>query len=451
LPVVPSLVELPCKRMYVCDIPNSRGGVILKKKKVNAHILLTCLGFAFITAAMLFIFIQFDSMMKKHSEFSANFYDEYITNLNNTTLWDMSEHIEHRYHVLQDTALLKEEAGSDWFWQIADEWHELTKQFHLAYIYYIEKADDNYIFLMSSGIRRDTNPEWLGGPVWEGKPPAVVDEAWKSKQITYSREPTVNEWGTHISIVRPILVNGNVAGILGIDYDISYMDKFKYYRIAMDEQENTIEKQIAIIFSVTIIVSLIIINCLFWLSRKSVMVSMRELSATDSLTGIPNRRGFDERLNLEWNRAKRDKAILSMLMMDIDKFKNYNDTYGHLQGDKALQSVAKTIEKSLKRSTDYAARWGGEEFVVLLPATDMNGAHDFAESIRRNVENTLIPCENNTDNKVTISVGINTITPEHESVVEDFTNGADQALYRAKETGRNRVCTYADTLAAIPK
>jgi diguanylate cyclase (GGDEF)-like protein len=169
---------------------------------------------------------------------------------------------------------------------------------------------------------------------------------------------------------------------------------------------------------------------------------IRQLSMADQLTGIPNRRSFDYQLRLEWNRAKRDKTSLSVFLIDIDKFKIYNDTYGHLQGDKALQAVAKVTERSLKRSTDFLARWGGEEFVVLLPSIDVPGASIVAEHIRKNIEDVPSPCTDGAITKITVSIGINTLMNVQESSVHDFIDGADQALYTAKKTGRNRVCIY---------
>jgi diguanylate cyclase (GGDEF)-like protein len=171
--------------------------------------------------------------------------------------------------------------------------------------------------------------------------------------------------------------------------------------------------------------------------------SVLELAAVgmrDQLTGIPNRRSFDNRLDLEWKRAAREKMPVSILMMDIDKFKNYNDTFGHQQGDVTLQAVANAIKQALKRSTDFAARWGGEEFVVLLPNTDTNGALLVAEKLRAAIENTAIPCADERGRRATISIGVSTHIPKSNSSIEDFISAADHALYKAKETGRNRVC-----------
>jgi len=166
--------------------------------------------------------------------------------------------------------------------------------------------------------------------------------------------------------------------------------------------------------------------------------TIEHLSMIDQLTGIANRRSFDERLGVEWKQAIREHQLISILIIDIDKFKDYNDTYGHLQGDVALQTISSIIQRALKRPTDYAARWGGEEFAVLLPNTPLEGAAEVAEQIRKDVEGTSIPCAD-FSTKMTVSVGVNTLIPNQSSSVDTFFTNADNALYTAKRLGRNRV------------
>jgi diguanylate cyclase (GGDEF)-like protein len=160
----------------------------------------------------------------------------------------------------------------------------------------------------------------------------------------------------------------------------------------------------------------------------------------DQLTEIPNRRCFNNRLDVEWSRALRDHTPLSFLLIDVDKFKQYNDTYGHVQGDAALYAVANAVVNALKRRNDFAARWGGEEFVALLPNTPLPGALEVGEQIRAAVEGLLIPNAEGVITKVTISIGIYTQIPEMQSEINGFIIKADAALYQAKESGRNRVC-----------
>ena len=173
------------------------------------------------------------------------------------------------------------------------------------------------------------------------------------------------------------------------------------------------------------------------------ILELADLSSKDPLTKLPNRRSFDNRLRMEWDRAARGRTYLSILLLDVDKFKNYNDTFGHQQGDAALRTVAKALPKLLKRTIDFAARWGGEEFVVLLPETGAAGAMLVAENIRAGVENALIPSEDERAARVTASIGVNTLIPTKESSVADFIAMADEALYRAKAAGRNRAVSSA--------
>jgi len=160
----------------------------------------------------------------------------------------------------------------------------------------------------------------------------------------------------------------------------------------------------------------------------------------DQLTALPNRRSFDERLDMEWVRAIRDNTPISLLIIDIDKFKQYNDTHGRPQGDAALIAVAGAISKSISRPGDFVARWGGEEFFVLLPDTDSRGALHIAERIRNDVGNTAIPCADDAETKLTVSIGAKTKTHTPGSSRKTFILEAEKALYKAKEAGRNRVC-----------
>ncbi len=181
----------------------------------------------------------------------------------------------------------------------------------------------------------------------------------------------------------------------------------------------------------------------FMLSDVSEIVRLKEIaerdSLMDSLIQIPNRRAFDRQISLEWNYALRDKVNLSFLMIDIDYFKNYNDTYGHRQGDDLLKVAGKIFKSSLKRSTDFIARIGGEEFGVLLHATNSYQANVTAERIRKAIENEVILTPNGEETKFTVSIGVASVIPsvgmEYSYLVEE----ADKALYSAKQNGRNRV------------
>jgi len=169
------------------------------------------------------------------------------------------------------------------------------------------------------------------------------------------------------------------------------------------------------------------------------------LSKVDELTGLPNRRYFNDQLAREWGRAAREALPVSLFIIDIDKFKVYNDTYGHLQGDALLQSISGVFMGSLKRPTDFVARWGGEEFITLLSNTDATGAMAVAERIRISVEETIVPNrDSGRPTHVTVSIGMNSELPVIGSSATEFVVKADKALYAAKDTGRNRVCAYMD-------
>lgn len=163
------------------------------------------------------------------------------------------------------------------------------------------------------------------------------------------------------------------------------------------------------------------------------------LAQTDGLTGLHNRRTLGEILDQEWRRARRTRSMFSLLFVDIDWFKVYNDTYGHQAGDATLAAVAKCIGDNIRRPLDHAARYGGEEFIVVLPDTSPDGAIAMAENIRVAIDDLGIEHSGSEFGRVTASIGAATWTPEQDSDVSAVIRVADQALYTAKATGRNKV------------
>ncbi|MDR0655788.1 MAG: diguanylate cyclase [Treponema sp.] len=167
---------------------------------------------------------------------------------------------------------------------------------------------------------------------------------------------------------------------------------------------------------------------------------IERLGMIDALTDIPNRRNFDIRIREEWRREARTVSSLSMMMVDIDFFKHYNDTYGHPQGDILLRSLASLFTVHLKRPSDFVARLGGEEFAILLPGASREGAAVMAEKIRAATEEMIIPVADQKKNtNVTISIGVATLIPDKDTPVEELVEKADKNLYAAKAAGRNRV------------
>jgi len=167
---------------------------------------------------------------------------------------------------------------------------------------------------------------------------------------------------------------------------------------------------------------------------------LQRISLSDGLTGIANRRYFDEYLEREWQRAKKQKTSLALIMLDIDFFKAYNDTYGHLAGDQCLKTIAKTLENRSGQSIDVVARYGGEEFAVILPEADEQEAMVEAELLRLNIEKLGIEHKKSLlTGVVTISVGVAVAIPSQEDTMLTIIHAADQALYNSKKKGRNQV------------
>jgi len=174
---------------------------------------------------------------------------------------------------------------------------------------------------------------------------------------------------------------------------------------------------------------------------------LQKLSAQDGLTNIPNRRRFDEVMHSEWHRAMRHCSTLSVIMIDIDFFKLYNDHYGHQDGDHCLRKVASLLRGSIQRESDMLARYGGEEFAVILPETGIHGASEVAEQMRKQILDAEIPHQQSTVCPfITISIGVAAAVPERSSDPDGLIKAADKALYQSKQAGRNQVTTFFELL-----
>jgi diguanylate cyclase (GGDEF)-like protein len=171
--------------------------------------------------------------------------------------------------------------------------------------------------------------------------------------------------------------------------------------------------------------------------QKEAQVALERLASHDALTGIANRRNFDETLEREWRRCRRDAQSLALLMLDVDYFKPYNDTFGHPAGDVCLQRVAQALAQVPLRASDLVARYGGEEFAVILPNASLQGAREVAERLRAAVWQMALP---GVAAPVSVSIGVACLPATPEASPEQLMALADAALYRAKHEGRNRVC-----------
>jgi diguanylate cyclase (GGDEF)-like protein len=185
--------------------------------------------------------------------------------------------------------------------------------------------------------------------------------------------------------------------------------------------------------------------------RERAEENLAQLALVDGLTGLANRRQFDAVLEREWSRAARDRTPLGLLMIDVDEFKTYNDTYGHLQGDDALIAIARTIAANVVRPSDLAARYGGEEFAVILPGTDAAGAAIVAERIRCAVAALGLRHAKRPGAVVTVSVGAAAIVASRSASFMELLEVADIALYDAKRMGRNRTSVIPDVLGPAPE
>lgn len=174
--------------------------------------------------------------------------------------------------------------------------------------------------------------------------------------------------------------------------------------------------------------------------QKLAQMALHSLAVRDSLTGLANRRSFDEKLGADWLHSQREQCSMALMLLDVDHFKRYNDTYGHQKGDSCLKEVSDAISSQVFRPTDLAARYGGEEFAVIMATTTLEGALHVAERIREAVSALALPHSgSDTEDHVTVSIGVAAVTPTEDLRPEDLVAAADAALYRAKHAGRDRV------------
>ena len=176
------------------------------------------------------------------------------------------------------------------------------------------------------------------------------------------------------------------------------------------------------------------------LTLKLQMDMMRNMALVDGLTGLYNRRRFDDALDVNWRLCLREQRPLALVMLDVDFFKRYNDSYGHMAGDECLRQVAQALQGSVRRSADICCRYGGEEFACLLPFTDMEGAKACATQILANVRALKIPHETSAVAPiVTVSIGVSALIPSEQNASAQLLMASDEALYQSKQQGRNRL------------
>lgn len=262
-------------------------------------------------------------------------------------------------------------------------------------------------------------------PVGEAKLSALAIETRQPQFVTnYIGKPArVKKWDPYqmrAACTFPIFIGDQVAGILGLG-----RTRANFPFTADDVEAMSCFAQLAGLA----------------MQNASLFAEIKRDSLTDALTGLANRRHFDFALDQEWKHALRDKRCLALIMGDIDCFKKYNDTYDHTQGDDCLRQVARVFAKAGRRAYDLPCRFGGEEFALILPSTNLLDAKRVAMNLRRNVKALKIPHQSSkTTRFVTVSLGVASLIPLSGMEPSALIALADKALFRAKQSGRNRVC-----------
>ena len=214
--------------------------------------------------------------------------------------------------------------------------------------------------------------------------------------------------------------------------------------IAIDEDEAWSSEAIRCAQSLTAELSTVIKQAQQFEALQEANAALQKLALSDGLTGLANRRRFDEYLADEWQRLARERQPLSLILCDLDHFKRYNDTFGHPAGDRCLAKVADALEQGPRRPADLVARYGGEEFAVVLPNTDTSGAWRIAQKLHRSIRALKIAHTANEDKPhVTVTMGVATIVPGHSTSAQVLVQAADLALYHAKKQGRDRTYVHA--------
>lgn len=259
--------------------------------------------------------------------------------------------------------------------------------------------------------------------VVESGRPLVINDVQQT-ELTAPMHPVMRRLGIHAMLLAPLRSYGEVIGTIGIDTD----DPDRTFTAEEIELAETIAGEI----------SGPVGNARLYASLQESNKLLADLSRRDALTGVANRRKFEETLDSEWQRARRAGTPIALLMIDVDCFKSYNDTHGHQEGDEVLRRVAGSLRDGIRRAGDLVARFGGEEFAVLLPSTDLAHALQIAEMLRASVEALALPHAGSPSGVVTISLGAASMIPADEDLAELIAR-ADAQLYEAKRGGRNRV------------
>ena len=240
------------------------------------------------------------------------------------------------------------------------------------------------------------------------------------------------------------MIAANVLCVLGAKGTLHHLGPFG--KIAEPYDVMMLQLFLAVSMLVCFPVSIILLERnIFEREMKDAYAHMEHLAISDGLTGLANRRQFDGVFAEEWRRAMRAREPIAILMIDVDCFKLYNDLYGHLAGDDCLRKIADSIRSSVKRAGDLTARFGGEEFVLLMPRTNLCGALEVAENVRFHVELMRLEHSGNPHRIVTISIGCWSVIPKPDMLPDALIELADQGLYSAKQEGRNRVAIFEET------
>ncbi|MDR0853622.1 MAG: response regulator [Clostridiales Family XIII bacterium] len=238
------------------------------------------LSFVAIIAMATTVFFIFQSMSTQFQQITEEQYDTSLNFIYKETLTDTLKYINQVMPVMQDTQKLKDESKTDWFWEQTDELVALKETFGYAYIYYIERqSDGGYIFLMSADLLEDKNPEQLLGPVWQGDTPGFIEKAWQTGEITYSEQPTVNEWGSLISAAMPIKNGDEVVGVLGVDYDVSFLNSFDKQKDKIAGNLDSANRTLLISLTVLCALAIAIMFYLLRIARRTQLVSNEDLES----------------------------------------------------------------------------------------------------------------------------------------------------------------------------